>query len=219
MPHARYSSCIRHPSVTAAAMFLSTVSSFCLDTPRQTPGAPGSPFEPWSWGSILIVCFFVLSLDHPRVPQVRFLNLGLGVFHLFLSLYFRSTTRRRFPLQFAPIVIHRGTHQIFQRALINLIALEQIDRSPRVASQARVKKLVRIWQVRPMRKGKLHLIFVRVAHRDDSVARPYGASHPLPFLNDLPVGLQDALADAAQRFATPVFQSFDQLVYAFRCIH
>jgi hypothetical protein len=27
-----------------------------------------------------------------------------------------------------------------------------------------------------------------------------GASHPLPFLDDLPVGLKDALADADERF-------------------
>src|SRR5258708_3985770 len=103
--------------------------------------------------------------------------------------------------------------------LINLIALEQIDRSPRVASEARVEQLVRIREARPVGKGKLHLIFVGVADRDHSVVRPHGASHPLPFFDDLSVGLKDGLADAGQRFAAPVCESYDQLVNLFRWIH
>src|SRR5580658_7054413 len=134
-------------------------------------------------------------------------------------MYFRSSTRRCFPLQFDLIVINGGTHEIFQSTLINLIALEQIDRSPSVASEARVEELVRIWKARPVGKGKLHLIFVGVANRDHSVVRPHRASHPLPFLDYLAVGLKDVLADAGQRFATPVCESCDQLVNTFRWIH
>jgi hypothetical protein len=55
-------------------------------------------------------------------------------------------------------------------------------------------------------------IFVSIADRDYSVARPHWASHPLPFLDDLPVGLKDALADAGERFATPVCKSCYELV-------
>src|SRR6266404_9860080 len=134
-------------------------------------------------------------------------------------MYFRSSTRRRFPLQFDLIVINGGTDEIFQSTLINLIALEKIDRSPRVASEARIEELVRIWEARPVGKGKLHLIFVGVADCDYSVVRPHWASHPLPFLDDLPVGLKDALADAGERFATPVCEFCDQLVNTFRWIH
>src|SRR6266481_2772172 len=134
-------------------------------------------------------------------------------------MYFRSSTRRRFPLQFDLIVINGGTDKIFQSTLINLIALEKIDRSPRVASEARVEEFVRIWEARPVGKGKLHLIFVRVADRDHSVAKPHWASHPLPFLDDLAVGLKDALADAGERFAAPVCESCDKLVNTFRWIH
>jgi hypothetical protein len=73
-----------------------------------------------------------------------------------------------------------------QRTLINLIALEKIDRSSRVAVEAR--------------KGKLHLIFVAVGDRDYSVARPHWASHPLPLLDYLPVGLKDALAESPSAY-------------------
>src|SRR5207253_6934032 len=138
---------------------------------------------------------------------------------LFTFMYFRSSTRRRFPLQFNLIVINGGTDEIFQSTLINLIALENIDRSPRVASEARVEELVRIWEVCPVGKGKLHLIFVGVADGDHSVARPHWASHPLPFLDDLPVGLKDGVADAGERFAAPVCEFCDQLVNTFRWIH
>src|SRR4029077_15173269 len=96
--------------------------------------------------------------------------------------------------------------------LIDLIALEKIDRSPRVASEARVEELVRIWEARPVGKGKLHFIFVGVADRDHSVVRPYGASHPLPFLDYLPVDVKDDLADAGERFAAPVCEFCNQLV-------
>src|SRR6202047_1074797 len=132
---------------------------------------------------------------------------------------FRSSTRRRFPLQFDLIVINSGTDEIFYSRLIMLIALKTIDRSPRVASEARVEELVRIWEARPVGKGKLHLTFVRVADRDHSVVRPHWASHPLPFLDDLPVGLKDSLADAGERLPTPVCESCDQLVNTFRWIH
>src|SRR5438876_400999 len=134
-------------------------------------------------------------------------------------MYFRSSTRRRFPLQFDLIVINGGTDEILQSTLVNLIALEKIDRSSRVAFEARVEELVRIWEARPVGKGKLHLIFVGVGDRDYSVVRPHWASHPLPFLDYLPVGLKDALADAGERFATPVCEFCDQLVNTFRWIH
>src|SRR5260370_22262530 len=103
--------------------------------------------------------------------------------------------------------------------LINLVALEKIDRAQGVASKARVEELVRIWEARPVGKGKLHLIFVGVADRDYSAVRPHWASHPLPFLDDLPVGLKDALADAGERFAPPDCESCDHLVNTFRSIH
>src|SRR6202035_4231473 len=103
--------------------------------------------------------------------------------------------------------------------LINLVTLEKIDRSSRVAFEARIEELVRIREARPVGKGKLHLTFVGVADRDYSVAGPYWASHPLPLLDDLPVGRKKALADAGERFATPVCESCNQLVNTFRWSH
>src|SRR5690348_16703808 len=131
----------------------------------------------------------------------------------------RASTRRRFAFQFDLIVLDGRADEIFQSTLINLIALEKIDRAPRVSLEARVEELVRIRKECSVGKGKLHLSFVCVADRDDSVARPHWASHPLPFLDDLPVGLQDGLADAGERFATPVGESCDLLVNPFRWIH
>ena len=61
--------------------------------------------------------------------------------------------------------------------------------------------------------------FVGVGDRDQPVARPHRASHPLPFLDDLAVGLKDALADAGEGFAAPVGECCDQPVDAFRWVH
>src|SRR5690242_17578411 len=99
------------------------------------------------------------------------------------------------------------------------MAVEKIDRAPSVSSEARVEELVRIWEARPVGKGKLHLIFVGVADRDYSIVRPHRASHPFPFLDYLLVGLKDALADAGEGFATPVCECSNQLVNTFRWIH
>ena len=140
--------------------------------------------------------------------------------HVFLLLRtFARAPAGAFFLQFALIVINGGTDEIFQSALIDLVTLEKIDRSSRVAFEARVEELVGIREARAVSKGKLHLVFVGVADRDHSVARPHRASHPLPFLDDLPVGRKDALADAGERFATPVREFCDQLVDTFRWIH
>src|SRR5262245_24208962 len=138
---------------------------------------------------------------------------------LFCFAYFRSSTGRRFLLDFALIEINSGTNQIFQRTLIDLITLEKIDRSSRVALEARVEELVRIREARPIGKGELHPVLVGVADRDHSVARPYRASHPLPFLDDLSIGLEDDLADTGQRFAPPVRELCDHAVDSFRWIH
>ena len=52
------------------------------------------------------------------------------------------------------------------------------ESSPRVAFKTRVEELVRIWEARPVGKGKLHLVFVfvGVADRDHSVVRPQRTS-------------------------------------------
>jgi len=122
-------------------------------------------------------------------------------------------------LQFALVVFDSSKDELFQGALVNRIALEEIDRSSCVAFQARVKELVGIGKTRPMGKGQLHLSLVGVSNRDHSIAGPHRASHPLPFLDDLPVGAEDNLADTGERLAAPVGDSRYQLIDLFRCIH
>ncbi len=92
---------------------------------------------------------------------------------------------------------------------INFLALEEIDRSPFVASEASVEEVVRIWKIRPMGKGNLHLVFVGIGDRDHSVAGPHGTSPPLPFLDDFRIRLKDALTNGRKRCTTPVDKSHD----------
>src|SRR6516225_11182466 len=133
--------------------------------------------------------------------------------------YFRASTRSRFLPRLVLIVVNGGADEIFQGPLVDLVALEKIDRSSGVAQEARIEEPVGIRQARPVGEGQLHLAFVGVGNRDHSVARPHRASHPLPFLDDFPVGLEDALADAGERLATPVRELRDQAVDTFRWLH
>src|SRR5438876_3888979 len=130
---------------------------------------------------------------HPRECSTT--ELGQQASCLFTFAYFRA---RRLLLRFDLIVINSGTDEIFQSTLIDLVTLEKIDCSPHFAFEARVEELVGIRQACPVGKGKLHLVFMGVADRDDPVARPHRASHPFPFLDDLPVDRKVALADAAE---------------------
>jgi hypothetical protein len=52
----------------------------------------------------------------------------------------RSRSRRRFLLQFAPIVIDRGPDESFQSTLIDLVVLMDIDRASRVAFEAGIEE-------------------------------------------------------------------------------
>ena len=73
----------------------------------------------------------------PRNPRRR-----ANVFLLFV--HFCSSIRRHFLLPSCLIVINSGTDQIFESTHVNLITLEEIDRSSRVAFEARVEELVRL---------------------------------------------------------------------------
>ena len=148
---------------------------------------------------------------------------GEAASRLFTFAGFRSAARGRllqFLLrQFGLIKSNSRTDEISQGRRIDLVTFEKIDRSPHFAFEARVEDLVGIWQRRPMSKGDLHLLFVGVGDRDDTVVGPHWASHPFPFLDDLSVGLEDALAQAGECFAAPVGEFCDQLVNTVRWFH
>src|SRR5579872_4199346 len=86
---------------------------------------------------------------------------------------------------------------------------------PLIAPKARVEELVRIRKVRTVRKGKLHLVFVGVANRDHAIARPHGASHPLPFLDNLrgrPPGYSCGCSPTFCHASLRVLQSYRRLM-------
>src|ERR1700744_2397630 len=68
-------------------------------------------------------------------------------------LCFRSSARSRFRLRFGLIEVNSRTDKIFESALINLVTLEKINRTSRVAFEARVEKLIRIRESGPVSKG------------------------------------------------------------------
>lgn len=83
--------------------------------------------------------------------------------------YFRpnpASICRSFPLPPSTIVSHGSTDDVFQSALIDSVALVEINRSPSIAFQAGVEELVRIWKACALRKGQFYLILVSVGHAD-----------------------------------------------------
>lgn len=79
---------------------------------------------------------------------------------------------RSFPLPPSAVVSHGSTDDIFQSALIDSVALIEINRSPSISFKAGVEQLIRIWKARALRKGQFHLILVRVGHAEESIVRP-----------------------------------------------
>src|SRR5262245_55983018 len=117
------------------------------------------------------------------------------------------------------IVRDGGADEGLQGALVDLVPLEEVDGAPLVAFEAGVEQLVGIGELRAVVEGELHLALVGVGDRDDAVARPDRAAHPLPFLDDLAVGREDRLADAGEGLAAPVDYARDQLVDLLRWSH
>lgn len=75
----------------------------------------------------------------------------------------------RFALQFDLIVFDGRADEIFQGAVIYFVALEKIDGSPLVASEAGVEELAGIREVCAVGKGDLHFIFVGVGDGEHAV--------------------------------------------------
>src|SRR3989454_12538715 len=101
------------------------------------------------------------------------------------------------------LILSPSKKSIARHALPSRPALKSLSGSGRLAPWEKVSFTLSLWALATA----------------ITVVRPHWASHPLPFLDYLPVGLKDALADAGERFATPVCEFCDQLVNTFRWIH
>ncbi len=123
------------------------------------------------------------------------------------------------PLPPSTIVSPGSTDDIFQGALIDSVALVEINRSPSIAFKAGVKELVRIGKACALRKGQFYLIFVSVAYTDESIVRPTRRAHPFPFLDDLGVSLMNNFAKIGEHFAAPIRKVCDLLVNKFGWFH
>src|SRR5262249_23378291 len=104
-----------------------------------------------------------------------------------------------------------------ERARVDLPPLMDVNRAPYVSVEARVEELGRVLQQSSPGEGQLHYRLVRLAGADDPVVRPYGSSHPLSLLHDVPVCLFDELAHLAQGLPAPVPELGDSFVNQLRC--
>jgi hypothetical protein len=119
---------------------------------------------------------------------------------------------RGFSLQPSSIVSHGSTDEIFQGALIDSVALVDINRSPSITFKAGVEEFVWIWKACALSEGQFYLILVSVNHHDESIVIPTWTAHPFSFLDYLGVSIMNDFAKIGKHFAAPVGKVFDLLV-------
>jgi hypothetical protein len=112
-------------------------------------------------------------------------------------------------------VSHGITDHVFQSALIDSVALVEINRSPSIPCQAGVEQLVRVWKACTLRKSHFYLVLVGVGQADESIVGPTGRAPPFPLLDDLGVGSMNDFAKIGKHLAAPVRKVCDQLVNTF----
>src|SRR5262245_39723306 len=106
---------------------------------------------------------------------------------------------------------HGLADESLQCLLVDLLALVEVDRTPRVPLEARVEQARRILQGRPLGERHLHDLLVRLAGADQPVVRPHRIV-PLPLLDDVGIGGLDQPAKPAEHLAPPVAQILDPRV-------
>src|SRR4029077_12788457 len=99
-----------------------------------------------------------------------------------------------------------------QRLLVDLLALAEVDRAPRVPAETGVEEAPRILQSGPLGEGHLHDLLVRLARAEDPVVVPRRNAAPLPLLDDVGIGVLDQGAEPAEELAPPVVELGDSLV-------
>src|SRR5690242_10140773 len=105
-----------------------------------------------------------------------------------------------------------GANERLERLLVDRIALAKVDRTPRIALEARIEQARRIVERGALRERRLHDALVGLAGADDAVVRPGRHAAPLPFLDDVRVSLLHERAQPRERLAAPVAELFDATV-------
>jgi hypothetical protein len=110
------------------------------------------------------------------------------------------------------VQLHGGLDESLQGLLVYLVALVEVDGTPRIALEARVEEARGVLQGGALGEGHLHVVLVRFTGADHPVVIPDRDSSPLPFLDHFGVGLLDQGADSGEHLTAPVAQLFDPRV-------
>src|SRR5829696_1134826 len=107
---------------------------------------------------------------------------------------------------------HGGANQCFQRLLVDLVALVEVDGTPRVPFETRVEQARRIGKSRPLGEGHLHDVLVRLARAEHPVVVPDRNASPFPLLHDFGIGCLHHRAEPPEHLAAPVSELVDPRV-------
>jgi uncharacterized protein YidB (DUF937 family) len=124
----------------------------------------------------------------------------------------RSSRRPELALRLRFVEGHGVAHERHQRLFVDLLALVEVDRPPRVPFEARIEQARRIRQGCPLGECHLYDALVGLAGADDSVVRPHRNSSPFPLFDDVGIGLLDQGTEAAEQLTPPVVQLLDSRV-------
>src|SRR5678815_1463713 len=108
---------------------------------------------------------------------------------------------------------YRRLDERLECARVDLFALTDVNRAPRVAFEAGIEQARRVRDLGAVRERELHGLLVRLARADNAVARPH-RNVPLPLFGDVRVGVQNQRAHAGERLAAPAVEFTDALVDA-----
>ena len=91
---------------------------------------------------------------------------------------------------------NRPANKRLEGGLVNLFSFVDVNRPAHLPVEARVEETGRVGERRALGEGEFHDALVGLAGAEDAVVRPHRRAHPLPFLDDIRVGLLDELGVA-----------------------
>src|SRR4051794_29738212 len=167
-----------------------------------SPTTPSSARRSWHTWSGVHGWRCTTHSPEPRSWRTRLSRSGAGA------------RRRRGSLRGSSAFVQRDgfLDEPLERLLVDLLALLEVDRTPRVDLQAGVEETRRVLQRRALGEGRLHDALVGLAGADDAAVRPHRDPAPFPVLDRRGVGLFDQRADLGERLATPVAELGDPRV-------
>ena len=109
------------------------------------------------------------------------------------------------------ILGYRGSNQIFQRRLVDLVAFMEVNRSRFLCIEPCIEEPARVRKICALEEVHLHISLESTHRYNQPVVRKHRGA-PLPLFGNLGISFVDDLTKPGYRFAAPVRQFRDLFV-------